>query len=108
MKLRKSLFASTFPDHTAGTRYYDLPDGSRVKGVARMTYNIDEASLGTALQALRDKGLTTADSLVRYKPSLEKKAYDRLTQEEKKLFNVAVITKPGSPALEYIPPKEKV
>lgn len=104
--LRKKIFGAAFPDPDEGTNNYDLADGYVLKGKHTIQRDIDEGAFGALKEKLREEKIIPED-LVQYKPSLVKREYNKLTEEEKQLFDQCLIVKPGSPALEIVLPKRK-
>jgi hypothetical protein len=105
MFLRKKIFAALFPDPHEGTNSFDLGDGYVVKGVYSITRDVDAGTLQNCADLLRQNGIRV-DDLVNYKPSLAKANYNRLTEEQKQMFDQVLIVKPGSPSLEIVKPKK--
>lgn len=103
--LRKLVFAEFFPAPVEGTNKIDIENGWQLKAVHKLDRKIDEAALPSTLDALRKKGIS-ADSLVRYKPEIQIKAFKGLTKEDRDIFSACLTTKPGSPTLDLIPPPE--
>lgn len=101
--LRKKIFGSAFPDPKEGTNSYDLPDGYVLKGQHVLNRDIDIGALDALKPKLREEGMNP-DNLVKYKPELKKAEYNKLTEEQKKLFDQCLIIKPGSPSLEIVLP----
>lgn len=101
--LRKKIFGSAFPDPKEGTNNYDLPDGYVLKGQHVLNRDIDIGALDALKPKLREEGMNP-DNLVKYKPELKKAEYNKLTEEQKKLFDQCLIIKPGSPSLEIVLP----
>ena len=111
MLLRQKIFGSYFPSPVEGTNSVALADGWVLKGKHTISREVDPGALG----ALRTKdeviGLSpfeaagiNVDKLVQYKPSLVLKEYRTLTEEQRQLFDRALVVKPGSPALEIVLP----
>lgn len=106
MLLRKKIFDACFPNPKEGTNSYPLPDGWVLKGKHVVNRDVD---LG-AFQVLRDefeKQGISPDDIVEFKPVLVKRSYNTLTAEQQKLFDQALIVKPGSPSLEIVKPKKR-
>jgi hypothetical protein len=101
--LRKKIFESAFPDPKEGTNSYDLADGYVLKGQHVLNRDIDIGALDAMKSKLREQGVNP-DNLVKYKPELKKAEYNKLTEEQKKLFDQCLIIKPGSPSLEIVLP----
>lgn len=105
-QLRKEIFELFFPEPKEGTNTLELPEGWKLKGVFKLTRNIDEAALSTVTKHLREIGVN-ADTLVQWKPSLKLATYKELTAEQRNLMDEAIVCKPGSPTVELVAPKEK-
>lgn len=102
-KLRAELFGGTFPNPTEGVNKHELPDGRVVKGTYKLNRKIDEAALPSVEAAMRDKFQIDPESnLIRRKPELAVGAYKKLTEEQRAVFDEAVISKPGSPTIEIV------
>ena len=103
MLLRQKIFGAYFPSPTEGTNSAPLADGWVLKGKHTINREIDPGALGAMKEQFVQAGIA-ADSLVQYKPSLVLKEYRTLTEEQRQLFDRALIVKPGSPALEIVLP----
>lgn len=98
-QLRKLLFQGAFPNPVEGVNTITLVDGTIIKGTHKITRNIDEAALPAILEQMPE---AVRGNLVAYKPSLSVSAYRKLTTEERKTFDQALIIKVGTPTLEVI------
>lgn len=105
MRLRRELCSECYADQSPGTHYIDLPNGWKLKAVFKLDQKLDEAALPAVLQAMRDKGVTVTDSLVKYRPELVNAAYKTLDDVGRELFSDALVVKPASPTLALVPPK---
>lgn len=130
--LRKRLFDHFFPSPTEGTNNYVLPDGYIVKGKYPIDRKVDPGSLDglrtlrvmdVSAEFLASLHVDTAgvdpetlvtkvmhlnlDALLRYTPDLEVKAYRTLTAEQQAIFDRCMTIKPGSIAMEVVPPTAK-
>ena len=103
MLLRQKIFGAYFPSPAEGTNSAPLADGWVLKGKHSINREIDPGALGAMKEQFAQAGIA-ADSLVQYKPSLVLKEYRTLTEEQRQLFDRALIVKPGSPALEIVLP----
>lgn len=103
--LRKRVFGHYFPAPAEGTNSLDLPDNYVLKGTYPITRNVDEGAFTALKEDFRAKGINP-DLLVNWKPSLAKAAYNKLTAEEKQLFDQVLIIKPGSASMEVVLPKK--
>jgi len=102
MLLRQRIFGAYFPP-VEGTNSAPLADGWVLKGKHTINRDIDLGALGAMKEQFAEAGIS-ADALVQYKPSLVLKEYRTLTEEQRQLFDRALIVKPGSPALEIVLP----
>lgn len=103
MLLRQKIFGAYFPSPQEGTNSAPLAEGWVLKGKHTINREIDPGTLGAMKEQFAEAGIA-ADSLVQYKPSLVLKEYRTLTEEQRQLFDRALIVKPGSPALEIVLP----
>jgi hypothetical protein len=101
--LRKKIFDLAFDDPKEGTNNYDLADGYVLKGKHNINRDIDVGAFNALKEKLREDGMRP-DDLVRYKPELAKAEYNKLTEDQKQLFDQCLIIKPGSPGLEIVLP----
>jgi hypothetical protein len=104
MELRKKIFAAYFTNPNEGTNTHPLSDGWVLKGQYKIDRKVDEAVLTTLSTVFKDHKIVVKD-LVTYKPELNIRAYRDLDEEQQKLFNQALVIKPGSPAMEIVKPK---
>lgn len=103
MLLRQKIFGAYFQNPVEGTNSVALTDGWVLKGKHTINREIDPGALGAMKEQFVEAGIS-ADALVQYKPSLVLKEYRTLTEEQRQLFDRALIVKPGSPALEIVLP----
>lgn len=106
IQVRKELFALAFPVPKEGTNTEDLPNGWKIKGIYRLDRKLDEAALPAVFEQLRNQNVNP-DPLVKWKPELVTGDYKALSPANKATFDQALTTKPASPTVELIPPKEK-
>ena len=104
MKLRLEIFAECFPSPTEGSNTVDMPEGWKLKGTYKLTRSLDEAALPAALAELHKHKVST-DLLVTYKPSLSVSAFKKLDSKWQKILEQAMVTTPGAPTIELVPPK---
>ena len=98
MGLRKKIFNHYFDDPLEGTNTHELGDGYQLVGKHSLIRNIDEAHMIGIVEQLETADISL-DALVVRKPALVKKEYNSLTEEQQKIFDKALIIKPGSPVL---------
>jgi hypothetical protein len=107
--MRLKIVALAFPEQKEGTNTLDLPNAWKLKAVVKIERKVDEAVLPAAKEQLQ-KMLINPDPLIRYKPELATKEYRELARtndEARKIFDMALTIKYGSPTLELIPPKQE-
>lgn len=111
--LRSRIFKHYFPSPVEGSRENKVPlnDGTGAILQADHVINrtVDEQQLDGLKLAMFQEGsnLPQIDitRLVRWKPELVKSEYNKLTTEEKLVFDRCLVVKPGSPQLEIKIPK---
>lgn len=103
MLLRKKIFGAYFPDPREGTNSAPLADGWVLKGTYGLDRQVDTGALG-AMRELFTEAHISVDALVEYKPSLVMRNYRTLTEEQRNLFDRALVVKPSSPSLEIVLP----
>lgn len=125
---RTELFGHYFPAPTEGTNTVKNADGSQLKGKYPIDRKVDETTwqafkkttVGQAVAFLTELNQNLddvdpnkpiwefmrmpIDTLVVYKPELATKVYRTLTAEQKKVMDSCLDIKPGSSAIEYVPP----
>ena len=106
MILRQKIFKFYFPNPNEGTNNHNMPDGYVLKGKHTINRDVDPGAFQVLRKTFEEAGIHP-DALVQYKPSLVKREYNTLTEEQKRLFDQALIVKPGSPALEIVLPKRR-
>ena len=104
--LRQKIFKGMFLNPHEGTNSVDLPDGYVLKGKHNINRDIDPGALD-ALRPELKKAKILVDQLVRYKPELKIALYRELTDEQRQLFDQALIIKDGMPGLEIVMPKRR-
>ena len=88
-----------------GTHTLDLGAGWKLKAGFKIKREVDEATLPDIKVRLQQQ-LINPDTLFRYKPALNVKAYRQLTAEAQKLVDSALEIRPELPDLELIAPKD--
>lgn len=105
MLLRKRVFGGFFPDPKEGVNKAPLKDGYVLEATYPIERKFDEAAL-TAMAPQFEEHKIVTDSLVKQKPSLVVSAYRLLTDEQRVVFDQALVIKPGSPtSMKVVPPK---
>lgn len=114
--LRARMFKHYFPTPKEGTNDLALgpllqaagieDDGRVLKGGHVINRSVDEAALLVLMPALNEKKIPV-EKLIKRKPELAVGEYRKLTDEERNLFDQALVIKPGTPSLEVVLPKRK-
>lgn len=107
--LRKRLFDHFFKDPKEGTNDYPLDEGYVLKGQRIVNRKVVEADLEALKDAIRADGSNLPklpiNKLVKYKVELVKSEYNKLSDEDKKIFDRALEIKDGSPSMDIVKPK---
>ncbi len=104
--LRKAVMVEFFPIPEEGVNAMDMGQGWTLKATYKIDRKVDAAALPAIMAKLRELGVK-ADPLIRYKPEISVDPYRALPDEARKIFDTALIIKPGSPTVALIPPKEE-
>lgn len=103
--LRNKIFKHYFPDPKEGTNKAPLPNNFYLKGTYPFDRKVDEGALSVLSEQFAKHNIVQ-DDIIKQTPSLIKKEYNKLTDEQKHIVNQALIIKPGSVALEIIEDKK--
>ena len=107
MLLRTRIFKGFFPNPVEGTNKFPLANHYELKATHVINRSVDIGAFTNMRPLFTENGLRV-DDLVKFKPELAKAEYNKLTEEEKHLFDRCLIIKPGSPSLEiFLPAKYK-
>jgi hypothetical protein len=111
--LRRRIFEHFFPNPTEGSKdnKYELNDGTGA--ILQADHKINRTVLEPELDALRaavkEEGSNLPklpfNKLVKYKPELVKAEYNKLTAEERQVFDRALKVEPGMPEVKVVIPK---
>ena len=105
MLLRLKIFKTVFPEPKEGTNSYTLPSGYTLKGGYKLSRDIDPGELFARQEQFREAGIS--DGIIKRVPTLVKTEYNKLTDEQRKVFDNALIIKPGTPTLEIFEPSKR-
>lgn len=111
--LRRRIADFFFPNPAEGSKEnkHSLDDctGAVLQLDHTINRNVDQAELEALREAMFEDGSNLPqlklDELVRWKPELNKSAYNKLTDDERKVFDRCLIVKPGMPQLDIKIPK---
>lgn len=104
MALRKLVAATVFPKPDEGTNKFPMPFDWQLKYTYKIDRKVDQAALPAVQERLRAMNLNP-DPLIRDVPELNVKEYRKLTDEQRKVMDTALIITPAAPTLELIAPK---
>lgn len=102
--LRNKIFKGKFPNPREGTNSLDIGDGYYLKATHVINRSVDEAAFKASMEAFAEAGIPT-DKIIKYKPELVTGTYRELTEEQRTLFDTALIIKDGTPGMEITKPK---
>lgn len=111
--LRKRIFAHFFPVPVEGSAENKHPLNDGTGAILQATHvirrDVLEPELDALKSAVREEGSNLPklpfNKLVKYKPELVKAEYNKLTAEERAVFDRVLKIQPGSPQLEIKIPK---
>lgn len=103
--LRKRIFGWFFRNPTEGTNHHELGAGWKLTATYPIDRKIDPGELQARLEAYHTLGIPLA-SIVEWEPKLKVGEYRKLTDEQRKQFDLCLTSKPGSPQMAITPPKE--
>lgn len=101
--LRRGVVSMFFPVTTEGTVDVPLSGGYVLKAATQFRREVDKAAYIAIHEELRAVGVP--DTVIRWEPELDTKAYKALTGDALALMNTVVTTKPGFPAVSIVLPK---
>jgi len=101
--LRMRIFKHYFPNPSEGTNTFALPDGYEIKGVHKINRTVEPAAL-VVLGPKFEEAKISVSSLIKYEPDLVIKEYRTLTDEQRNLFDQALIIKDGTPDVKIVQP----
>jgi hypothetical protein len=104
MKLRKELFAESFPEPKEGVNKLTLDDGRVLNGTYSLERKVDEAALVTNAKRFQEAGINLS-ALIRTKYELDTKTYRTLDAEQLAMIDEVITAKPASPTLVLKAPK---
>lgn len=102
--LRKELFEACFENPVEGTNSFKLYNGHVLKFTHKINRTLDSAALSTVREMLTEKNVNM-DDLIRMKPELSVSAYKKLPEDSRKIMDLAITAKPGTPSYEIVLPK---
>jgi|WetSurMetagenome_2_1015567.scaffolds.fasta_scaffold497834_1 hypothetical protein len=115
MNLRSQVVGQFFTAAIAtplpkGTENVELGNGYKLKAVFKLNYTLDNENdavdkILTRMEKLGPEGQFIAERIIRWKPDLDVKEYERLDPKYKKLIDEVLTIKPGTPSLEFVEPK---
>lgn len=111
--LRTRLAKHFFPTPTEGSAENKHPLNDGTGAILQMDHTINrkvlEPELDALKSALKEEGSNLPRlplaKLVKWKPELNKTEYNKLTAEERQVFDRALEIKPGMPQLKVVIPK---
>lgn len=105
--LRNRIFKAKFQNPVEGTNKFPLADGWQINATHVVNRSIDRAALASMSEEFAKLHINVAD-LVEYKPELKIGAYRKLTAEQQRTFDSALVIKDGTPQMKIELPKRAV
>jgi hypothetical protein len=109
MELRNEIIKNDFTP-IEGTQNVDLGGGYKLKAVFKTTYSFrSKEELDVVLSMIEKigpEGEYIAERLIKFKPELSVSEYKKLDEQYKSLIDQVIITKPATPSLELVIPKD--
>lgn len=103
MCLRKEIFKEAFEAATEGANKLTLQGGWELKATVPYTRTLDQAHVAELLKEL--KKAKAPSTLIKIKYDLSVADYKKLDDHIGGMVDAHLTTKPGTPALELVPPK---
>lgn len=111
--LRGRIFKHFFPVPVEGSKDNKHPLNDGTGAILQATHvinrDVDAAQLDALREAMFAEGSNLPqlelDKLIKWKPELVKSEYNKLSNDERAVFDRVLIVKPGSPQLEIKIPK---
>jgi hypothetical protein len=106
LQLRLEVIDAYFPDRNdEGTHTLKLEEGWKLQCVTRISRRLENAK-GETDAVVKQLPPEMADKAVVWKPDLKMRGYRDLPPEYRVLVDSVVTSKPGTPSLKLVPPKE--
>lgn len=107
LMIRKQLARLAFPEPVEGSKNRtNLPAGWALKLTYCLDRKVEEPVLDLNKEEFEKAGINV-DNLIRWKPELKVKEYKELSEEQRKVFDQALVVKPSTPQLELLPPGKR-
>jgi hypothetical protein len=106
-ELRDEILSLAFTQRTTGTNKHQLGQGYFLKATFPLSYSVSEVDKETIDAKLSLLPTEIAAQLITWKPSLNKKVYDILNEEQKNLISDLIVIRPSSETLELVKPKKE-
>lgn len=97
LKLRNQIFAMMFPNPERGTNKARINHGMALVGDYRINYKIDKAALEATRSIISP---AIFDAVISYRPEVKAGGWNKLGEDDKKLFGPVITETPGTPGLE--------
>lgn len=104
--LRKEIFGEAFVEPKEGTNKFNLANDYVLKGTHKLNRKVLEDKVPDVRKALPSLA-KKLKALIKYKPELVKGEYNKLNDDERKVFDRCLEIKPSTPALEIVLPKRR-
>lgn len=110
--LRTRVFKHYFPVPVEGSRDNKVPlndgTGAILQADYRINRTVDESELEKLKVAIKEEGSNLPklpfSKLIKWKPELAKAEYNKLSDEDKLVFDRCLVVKPGMPEVKIVIP----
>ena len=109
-ELRSELVATFEDDVFEGTQTMELDRGVKLKCVKKITRALDNEAVKDVSKienVLARLPADVAERLIKYVPKLSEKDYKSLANEHRNIIDEIITSKPGTPTLTVVYPKEE-
>lgn len=111
--LRRRVFDHYFPNPTEGSKDNKVPlndgTGAIVQADHKINRTVDEGELEKLKLAIKEEGSNLPklpfNKLIKWKPELSKSEYNKLSDDDKQVFDRCLVVKPGMPEVKIVIPK---
>jgi len=101
---KMTLLKLAFPDIPAGKKTTTQLGVARVSATIPQYIHVDNAALPSVLSLLPDK---VVDGVIRYKPSVIRRAYDKLPEHQRLILDEALRKSEGAPTITISYPAQE-
>jgi hypothetical protein len=102
---RRMLIDTFFSNAPYGRSKLNMDDGRTAVLTQGQRYKVEEAMLPELREEMKEQFGVNIDAIFKWKPELNKKVYDELSDDERAVFDQCLTITDDSPQLEFTEPK---